>query len=92
MQFRVNCMQFDSHCKMHSAALSINNIIEQSSSSKRTKERERTNLLYLAHVTDVAVVIVGVVTVVLSSLRFRFFGHAKKKIAQGKQAAPFQSI
>lgn len=46
--------------------------------------------MYLAHVTDVAVVIVGVVIVVLSSLRFRFFGLAKKKMAQGKQAAPFQ--
>lgn len=45
--------------------------------------------MYLAHVTDVDVVIAGVVIVVLSSLRFRFFGHAKK-MAQGKQAAPFQ--
>lgn len=80
MQFRVNCMQFDSHCKMHSDALSINNIIEQKQQqqqeNERARERERTNLLYLAHVTVVAVVIVGVV--VLAGYVFAFLDMPKK--------------
>lgn len=93
MQFRAHCMQLDSHCKMHSDALSINNIIEQSSSSKRTKERERQRenkpvVPGTRHRCSCCYCWCCYCCSVQPT--FSLFWACQKKMAQGKQAAPFQ--